>query len=311
MASADVRGQSPASGWSGPLSERRLLDLPSGSIGVREIGSGEPVLFIPGLVANGLAWRNVVPHLAAQARCIAPDWPLGSHTPAMPDADLTLPGLARIVVQLLDALGLRRTVLVGNGYGGDIAQVVAAESPDRVERLVLIAPNAFDSDPWTTRALRWSSRPPGAGLAQSALMRSRRVQRLPFTYGFATKRPIPDAIMASYLASIWSDAAVRRDFHRFLRGLSPRYLARVSPMLAAFDRPALVISPTEDRVFPRDGAARLARTLPQGRLATVADSYAWVPEDQPAQLARLLLAFLREEPEPRNQYPPARGDGPT
>ncbi|GAB3275469.1 alpha/beta fold hydrolase [Actinocorallia lasiicapitis] len=278
----------------GPLSERRLLDLPAGSIGVREAGSGEPVLFIPGLVANGLAWRNVVPHLAAQARCIAPDWPLGSHSPALPNADLTLPGLAHLVVQLLDALNLRQVTLVGNGYGGDIAQVVAAEYPGRVSRLVLIAPNAFDSDPWTTRALVWLSRPPGAGAVQSVLMRSRLVQRLPFTYGFATKRPIPEAIMASYLASIYSDAAVRHDFHRFLRGLSPRYLARASPALATFDRPALVISPAEDRVFPRDGAQLLADTLPQGRLATIADSYAWAPEDQPAELARMLLTFLNE-----------------
>jgi pimeloyl-ACP methyl ester carboxylesterase len=290
----------------GALGRRSLLRLPLGTIGIRETGSGQPVLFIPGLVVNGLAWRHVVSELADRARCIAPDWPLGSHSPAMPAADLTPPGLARIVTGVLDALGLERAVLVGNGYGGDIAQMVAAHHPDRVSGLVLIACNAFDSDPWPTKAVRWLSRPPGAGVVQARLLWSRRVQRLPFNYGWATKRPIPDEIMASYLAPFRKDPAVRRDFHRLLRTFTPEHLTRASAMLANFERPALVVSPIEDRIFPIDGARRLAQTMPNARFATVADSYAWIPEDQPAQLARLLrdyLATLEEAAAPSHSHP--------
>lgn len=276
------------------LAQRRELRIPSGTIGIRETGTGAPVVFISGIVANGLVWRNVAPALAGSARCIAPDWPLGSHTPAMPDADLSLPGLARIVIDVLDALGLERVALCGNGYGGDVAQVVASQHPDRVNALVLIACNTYGSDPWPTKALRWLTCLPGAATVQPVLLRSRTVQRLPFVYGWATKRPVPDEIMTAYLRPLRSDAAVAADFRRFLRALRPGHVAAASRMLATFSTPTLIISPSEDRVFPTDGARRLAAEMPNARFVSATDSYAWMPEDRPEELARLLGEFLTE-----------------
>ncbi|WKG02263.1 alpha/beta fold hydrolase [Mycolicibacterium sp. HK-90] len=278
------------------LTSRQLVPLPCGPVGVREYGTGRPVVLLHGLVANGLVWRHVVEALVDGAgggiRCIAPDLALGSHTPAVPDADLTLPGLARTVVDLLDALGIEQAVLVGNGYGGDIAQVVAADHPERVEGLVLVATNAFDSDPWPVKVLSRLVSLPGAGMLQSLAIGLKPVQRLPITYGGATKRPIPAGIMAEYLRPLRSDPMVRKDFRRFLDGLSPAFLAQCSPRLAGYDRPALVVWPREERYFPAEGAPRLARTLPQGTLEFVDDSYAWVPEDNPVPLVGLLSEFL-------------------
>ena len=233
-----------------------------------------------------------MPALAEEFRCIAPDMPLGSHLPAMPDADLTLRGQAGILVGLLDALDLPSAVIVGNGYGGDIAQLVAADHPDRVDALILIATNAFDSDPWPTKALGWLIRPPGATALMAQSVRSRRLMRLPITYGWATKRPIPDDVMAAYTDPLRTDAGVRNDLRRYLLGLSSDQLAAVSPRLSSFTKPSLIVWPTEDRVFPAEGARRLADTLPDAELVEVADSYSWVPEDQPAALAGLLASFL-------------------
>lgn len=275
------------------LSSRRTVSLPCGPVGVRECGDGRPVVLLHGLVANGLVWRHVADGLGGGNRCIAPDLALGSHTPALPDADLTLPGLARTVVDLLDTLEIPQAVLVGNGYGGDIAQVVAACYPQRVEALVLVATNAFDSDPWPVKLLSRLVSLPGAGLLQSTLIGLKPVQRLPITYGGATKRPIPADIMASYLGPLRSDPLVRNDFRRFLGGLSPAYLAEYSLRLADYDRPALVVWPREERYFPAEGASRLVQTLPQATLRFIDDSYAWVPEDNPAPLVGLLDQFLR------------------
>ncbi|WP_029107874.1 alpha/beta hydrolase [Mycobacterium sp. URHD0025] len=274
------------------LSSRRMVPLPCGPVGVREHGSGRPVMLLHGLVANGLVWRHVVDGLGGGFHCIAPDLALGSHSPALPGADLTLPGLARTVIDLLDALGLEQAVLVGNGYGGDIAQVVAAEHPQRVEALVLVATNAFDSDPWPVKVLARLASLPGAALLQSAVIGLKPVQRLRITYGGATKRPIPADVMAEYLRPLRKDPLVRKDFRRFLDGLSPAYLARYSPRLADYHRPAMVIWPREERYFPAEGASRLAHTLPQGALEFIDDSYAWAPEDNPAPLVALLRDFV-------------------
>ncbi|KWX67950.1 alpha/beta fold hydrolase [Mycobacterium sp. NAZ190054] len=278
------------------LDERKLIQLSCGPVGVRECGDGLPVVLLHGLVANGLVWRHVAAGLQARlggTRCIAPDLALGSHTPALPGADLTLPGLARTVVELIDALDIGQAVVVGNGYGGDIAQVVAASAAERVRALVLVATNAFDSDPWTVRFLSRLSALPGAGLLQSRVLGFTPVQRLSVTYGGATKRPIPADVMAEYLRPLRTDPLVRRDLRRFLQGLSPSFLTEYSPRLAGYDRPALVVWPREERYFPAEGALRLAQTLPQATLEFIDDSYAWVPEDNPEPLTNLLCEFLR------------------
>jgi pimeloyl-ACP methyl ester carboxylesterase len=72
--------------------------LPAGTIHYRERGAGPPVVFVHGLLVNADLWREVVPSVAeAGLRCIAPDWPMGSHPTAVPHADLSPPGLAALI----------------------------------------------------------------------------------------------------------------------------------------------------------------------------------------------------------------------
>ncbi|HEX8804793.1 MAG TPA: alpha/beta fold hydrolase, partial [Acidimicrobiales bacterium] len=94
---------------------------------------GGPVLvFLHGIVANGALWRRVVPGLADQYRCITPDWPLGSHeVPPNPDADLTPPGLGRLIADFLEALDLRDVTVVSNDTGTALNQILATTHPER------------------------------------------------------------------------------------------------------------------------------------------------------------------------------------
>src|SRR5829696_6137946 len=117
--------------------EVREVRLEQGVIRYREVGSGPVLLFAHGVLANGTLWRDVVAALSGCFRCIVPDLPLGGHSvPMRPDADLTPRGVARIVVDLMEALDLSDVTLVGNDTGGAICQVVISEHPERVWRLV-------------------------------------------------------------------------------------------------------------------------------------------------------------------------------
>src|SRR3954466_3477153 len=110
----------------------QTITIPAGPIRYREQGNGPPIVFLHGIVANGVLWRRVVPRLAADRRCIVPDWPLGSHELGLNSgADLSLPGLADIVGDFLDALDLEGVTLVANDTGGAIAQWVAVRRPAR------------------------------------------------------------------------------------------------------------------------------------------------------------------------------------
>src|SRR5215813_7650748 len=83
------------------------VELPSATVRYRERGDGPAVVFVHGLLVNADLWRRVAPAVAAAGfRCIAPDWPLGAHEVPVPRADLTPPGIARLVAEFLDELEL-------------------------------------------------------------------------------------------------------------------------------------------------------------------------------------------------------------
>jgi len=274
----------------------REVSLSAGTIRYRESGTGTPIVFVHGVLVNGLLWRKLPPLLEGEARCIVPDWPLGSHTVAMrPDADLTPHGLARLIAEFLEALDLHDVVLVGNDTGGALCQLVVTERPERVGRLVLTPCDAFENfPPKMFRPLLAAAAAPGGLAAALAPMRVPAARRLPLAYGGLTKRPVPDEVTDTWVGPALSDADVRRDLARFLRAVKPEILLDAAARLPAFTKPVLIAWAPEDRFFPIDHGRRLAALFPNARLEEIADSRTFVSEDQPDALASLIAAFLRE-----------------
>lgn len=64
--------------------------------------------------------------------------------------------------------------------------------------------------------------------------------------------------------------------------------------LRHFDRPALVVWASEDRVMSPEHGRRLAGMFPNGRLVEIPDSYTLIPEDRPGELARAVRSFVRD-----------------
>jgi pimeloyl-ACP methyl ester carboxylesterase len=124
------------------------VELTQGTVHYRDEGSGPAVVLIHGLLVDGTVWDRLVPSLSGAVRCIVPDLPLGAHrTPMNPVADLTPPGLARLIAELLERLQLNDVTLVGNDTGGALCQLVVVSHPERLGRLVLTNCDAFESFP--------------------------------------------------------------------------------------------------------------------------------------------------------------------
>jgi len=274
----------------GPVDQ---VALPQGPIRFHERGSGPPIVFVHGIVANGDLWRHVVPELAEDFRCITPHWPLGSHELGMKeDVDLSLPGLASIVDGFLAARGLDDVILVGNDTGGAICQAVAAYHPDRVGRLVLTSCDAFDNFlPPILRHLQVFGRRAGMLWLTGQALRVRAIQRLPIAFGRLTVRPIDHDTMVSFTEPLRANAAVRRDFARLCREISTRHTLEAAARLPSFHKPALIAWGLDDKLFPTAHAHRLAGLLPDARIEGIEGSRAFVPEDQPARLAQLIRKF--------------------
>ena len=104
-------------------------------------GAGAPVLLIHGSGPGVSAWANwrlVMPALAQQARVIAPDMVGFGYTERPQGFVYNMDAWVRQAVGLLDALGIERTDLVGNSFGGGLSLALAIAHPERVRRLVLM-----------------------------------------------------------------------------------------------------------------------------------------------------------------------------
>ncbi|HEV3046181.1 MAG TPA: alpha/beta hydrolase [Solirubrobacteraceae bacterium] len=287
-----------------PASFQRALgtlhtaSLSSGPLRYRDHGSGVPVVFLAGLVLASGFWRRVVPALAQPIRAIVPDLPLGAHTIAMrPDADLSPAAIAALVPELLDTLGIGEAVIVGNDTGGVIAKLLATRHPERVSGLVLTPCECFENFlPPLYRYLQVLARVPGALWPLVQSMRFAPIRRLPIAFGRLTKRPLDKQAYDSFLTPGRIDSGVRRDTAKMLRAISRRYTVQADAELARFDRPALIAWANEDRVFPYRHAEALAETLPNARLISVADTYTYIPEDQPLVLAGHIDRFVGTTP---------------
>jgi pimeloyl-ACP methyl ester carboxylesterase len=280
-----------------PISDRgdlKQVELPQGVVRYRDIGSGPPIVFVHGFLVNGELWRKIVPALATEFRCIAPDFPLGGHQPAMrADADLTPPGQAGIVADFLAALDLRDVTLVGNDTGGGICQIVVARHPERIGRLVLTNCDAFENfPPALLKPLVIGARLPGFDRFLGRLMRSRLVQR--GLYALVARRFPEPPVARSYFAPA-ADPGVQRDVVKLLRSVSNRHTLDAARAFPGFTKPVLIVWGLDDKLlFPLRYGERLRDAFPHARLETVAGSRTFISEDQPDRLAALIAAFLRE-----------------
>jgi haloalkane dehalogenase len=100
-------------------------------------GAGEPtVLFVHGNPTSSHLWRNVIPHVAGQARTVAPDL-IGMGASGKPDIAYRFADQARYLDAFIDALELHELVLVGHDWGGALVQDWAARHPGRTRAIAL------------------------------------------------------------------------------------------------------------------------------------------------------------------------------
>jgi pimeloyl-ACP methyl ester carboxylesterase len=121
-----------------------LPDLPAGPWPVAVIGAGSPVLALHGFDSSHLEFRRLAPLLAPAHQLFIPDLfgfgfcprPLkASYGPAA-----VLDHLEQVLEQVIRRSGAKRVGLIGASMGGSVAVELARRCPERIERLLLLAP---------------------------------------------------------------------------------------------------------------------------------------------------------------------------
>jgi len=223
------------------------------------------VLFVHGVGTSSYLWRNVISQLDGERRCVAFDLPLHGYTPAAPDQDFTLPGLARFVADCCDALELTDFDMVANDTGGAVTQVFAANHPERLHTLTLTNCEAHDNVP--PKALL-----PAVLLARMGLLARLAPRLMPHDNPRTAKRMygrtyqdianLPEEIARVWLEAQTGTAEAARQSQRLLASLRARDLLTAEPALRRLQVPTLIVWGTSDLFFRRKWAYWLRDTIP-------------------------------------------------
>ena len=250
-------------------------------------GAGAPVLLIHGSGPGVSAWANwrlVMPALAQQARVIAPDMVGFGYTERPQDFVYNMDAWVRQAVGLLDALGIERTDLVGNSFGGGLSLALAIAHPERVRRLVLMG-SAGVSFPLTEGLdAVWGYTPSVENMR--AIM-----DYFAFDQG----------LMSDDLARLRFEASIRPGFQESFAAMFPaprqrwiEALASAEADIRALPHQALVIHGREDRVIPLATSLTLSSWIQRSQLHVYGQCGHWTQIEHAARFARLVGDFLVE-----------------
>jgi pimeloyl-ACP methyl ester carboxylesterase len=254
------------SGESSPI--RRSVQTASGRISYTEQGAGPVALFVHGVLLNGHLWRHQLAHLSDIRRCIAVDLLAHGDTEIAPDQDVSVTANAKMLKEFLDALKIEQVDLVGNDSGGGIAQIFAAQYPERVRSLTLTDCDAHDN--WPPEAFKpFLAMAAAGGLhgTLEAMLSDKGVYRSPQALGPAYEDPerVTDDSIEKYLRPLVRTEQRTRDLQRFLAAFDNKHTLAIEARLKTLKAPTLIVWGTDDVYFDVKWSRWLADTIPGAR----------------------------------------------
>jgi pimeloyl-ACP methyl ester carboxylesterase len=277
-----------------------VADLPQGKITYRFAGpatsSRPPVVFVHGLLVDARLWDPVATRLAAEGiRSYAPTLPLGSHqTPMNADADLSPQGVAALVQDFIEALGLSKVTIAGNDTGGAICQIMLGGDTSRIGAAVLTDCDAFGTFPPRGLApLFLALRHPAVVAFLAPQLRSKLVRHGPLAYGMLSSARLDSGLSRDWVQPLASKA-IRHDLARFARQVDSDVLQDAASRFSQFTGSVRVLWGDSDAYFGVKLGQQLSEAFPRASLTTVPGGRTFLPLDHPDVVASEIMAALHD-----------------
>jgi pimeloyl-ACP methyl ester carboxylesterase len=297
-----------------PSFESRTLTVDGVNIHYFRGGTGSPLVLVHGLGSSAAVefYFNLEP-LAGRHRVLAIDLP-GFGNSDKPVLEYTIELFTRAVRDLMTTEDLERTAVMGVSLGGRVALGLALESPEMVERLILVDALGVGA-PRRVLAYRLLLT---RGLGELTLSSTARALRRmkPATirrfWGWYLRRPggvdsiLSDQRIADH-GTLLSKPEYRAAYLSALRSIAG--MRNLRDGIVVFDRlkglsmPTLLIWGRHDHIFPAVHAESALKKLPNGRVEIFEESGHTPQMEEPERFNRLVLDFLNE------QHAAGRGQG--
>ena len=271
-------------------------------LSVASEGSGVPIVLLHGFPELSYSWRHQLPVLAeAGVHALAPDLRGygDSDRPSGVEA-YALPNLVGDIVGLLDAIDAESAHLVGHDWGGSIAWVLAARSPERVRSLTILnSPHPIASAearqvPEQQRRSWYMLLFQFAGVAEAWLSADDFANLRSFVFDTAAPGVFGDEEQERFVAALRRDGALTAALNYYRANIPPASWLRPPPDLPQVTVPTMIIWGEADAymspILLERSATKVAGPLRIERLPGVSH---WVQQEAPDRVNELLLDFLR------------------
>lgn len=263
-----------------------LVDLGGFRLHVRDTGpkSAPTIILLHGFGSSLQTWDLWAGPLERTHRVVRIDLPGAGLSDPDPTGDYTDARTHALILQLMNKLDIKQAIFVGNSLGGRIAWTFTAKHPDRVSKLVLIAPDGFASPGF---AYGQKAEVP-ALLSIMSYVLPKALYRPNIEAAYANPKRLTDTVFDRYydltLAPGSREALLARMQQTVL--VDPR------PILPKITQPVLLLWGKKDALIPVANAQDYLKALPDARLTTF-DTLGHVPHEEDAKESIApLLAFL-------------------
>jgi pimeloyl-ACP methyl ester carboxylesterase len=249
------------------------------------------VLLLHGLGGSTFTWRHIMPALARSHRVIALDLKGFGRSDKPFGGRYTARDQAALVSAFIRKRGLSGVTLIGHSFGGTVALSTALElnaEPGRIARLVVMDAPALNQDFGDTVEL---INAPGVAHAALTVTPPELMARLLLRYVSAPGRDIPEADIRGYAAPYY-DPGSRHAFIATAQAILQSNTRRLGARYRAVRQPTLLVWCRRDAIVPLATGRRLARRLPNARLAVLRRCNHLPQDEVPEALLAKLQSFL-------------------
>ena len=265
--------------------ERKTIEVNGEKIVYLDGGQGDPLILVHGFGGSKDNYNRVSKFLTPYMRVIALDLPgFGASSKDM-DGDYSIKTQAKRVHDFAQALGLKHFHIGGNSMGGWISGVYAATYPKDVGSVWFLAPAGLEAS-LKSEVIQAYAKDGKILLTAANADDYERIIDLVFY-----KRP---ALMPRFaLEAMGKLGAENQPLHNKIYKGFRQNPTDMDQQIAqsGYDKPALIVWGENDRVLHVDGAAQLAKALPQAKLIVMKETGHSPMFERPEESAKDYLAF--------------------
>ena len=272
----------------------RFVDVRGLRVHYQEAGpsDAEPIVLIHGFASSTLMWSRVFLKLAdAGFRVIAPDLIGFGYSDKPGRGEYTIEMQARMIMGLMDRLGIEQATIAGSSYGGAVAATCALDYPDRVEKLVLVGA-VNNNKPLKYSVLRVFGSPLIGDVVAPLLIGSRRLLRRRMKRVYDRHSWVLDEKRVEARHRPLRTRATHRAIIRTVRRWNAE---RVSLDAHLIKQPTLLLWGDTDQDVPLDDGRRLEQLIEGSRLIVFPDCGHLPHEEYPDAFTEVIATFCADQ----------------